>query len=43
MTAAKMSFEFPDELVGVPVDTELTFEITFGETLKTKGATLVDA
>ena len=43
VTAAKMSFEFPDELVGVPVDTELTFEITFGETLKTKGATLVDA
>ena len=34
-----MSFEFPDALVGVPVDTELTFEITFGETLKTKGAT----
>ena len=43
VTAAKMSFEFPDALVGVPVDTELTFEITFGETLKTKGATLVDA
>ena len=43
VTAAKMSCEFPDELVGVPVDTELTFEITFGETLKTKGATLVDA
>ena len=43
VTAAKMSFEFPDELVGVPVDTELTFEITFGETLKTKGATLVEA
>ena len=43
VTAAKMSFEFPDALVGVPVDTELTFEITFGETLKTKGAKLVDA
>ena len=43
VTAAKMSFEFPDELVSVPVDTELTFEITFGETLKTKGATLVEA
>lgn len=43
VTAAKMSFEFPDALVGVPMDTELTFEITFGETLKTKGATLVDA
>ena len=41
VTAAKMSFEFPDALVGVPVDTELTFEITFGETLKTKGAKLV--
>ena len=43
VTAAKMSFEFPDELVGVPMDTELTFEITFGEAVKTKGATLVDA
>ena len=43
VTAAKMSFEFPDALVGVPVDTEFTFEFTFGETLKTKGATLVDA
>ena len=43
VTAAKMSFEFPDALVGVPVDTELTFEFAFGETLKTKGATLVDA
>ena len=43
VTAAKMSFEFPDALVGVPVDTELTFEITFGETVKTKGSTLVDA
>ena len=43
VTAAKMSFEFPDALVGVPVDTELTFEITFGEIHKTKGATLVDA
>ena len=41
VTAAKMSFEFPDALVGVPVDTELTFEITFGETLKTKGAKIV--
>ena len=43
VTATKMSFAFPDELVGVPADTELTFEITFGETLKTKGSTLVDA
>ena len=43
VTGEKMSFEFPDALVGVPVDTELTFEITFGETLKTKGATLVEA
>ena len=43
VTATKMSFEFPDALVGVPVDTELTFEFTFGETLKTKGAKLVDA
>ena len=43
VTPTKISFEFPDALVGVPVDTELTFEITFGETLKTKGSTLVDA
>ena len=41
VTAAKMSFEFPDALVGVPMDTELTFEFTFGETLKTKGAKIV--
>ena len=41
VTGEKMSFEFPDALVGVPVDTELTFEITFGETLKTKGAKIV--
>ena len=41
VTGEKMSFEFPDALVGVPVDTELTFEITFGETVKTKGSTLV--
>ena len=43
VTGEKMSFEFPDALVGVPVDTELTFEIHFGETVKTKGSTLVDA
>ena len=43
IAADKLSFEFPDALVGVPVDTELTFEITFGEIHKTKGATLVDA
>ena len=41
VTGEKMSFEFPDALVGVPVDTELTFEITFGETVKTKGSKLV--
>ena len=43
VTPEKMSFEFPDALVGVPMDTELTFEITFGETLKTKGSKLVEA
>lgn len=42
VTATKMAFEFPDELVGVPVDTELTFEITFGEIHKTKGSKLVE-
>ena len=43
IAADKLSFEVPDALVGVPMDTELTFEITFGETLKTKGSKLVDA
>ena len=42
VTATKMSFAFPDALVGVPVDTELTFEITFDETVKTKGSKLVE-
>ena len=43
IAADKLSFAFPDALVGVPVDTELTFEFTFGETLKTKGSKLVEA
>ena len=43
IAADKLSFAFPDALVGVPMDTELTFEITFGETIKTKGSTLVNA
>ena len=43
VAANKLSFAFPDALVGVPVDTELTFEITFGETVKTKGSKLVNA
>ena len=43
IAADKLSFAFPDALIGVPMDTELTFEITFGETVKTKGSTLVDA
>ena len=43
IAADKLSFAFPDALVGVPMDTELTFEITFGETVKTKGSTLVNA
>ena len=42
IAADKLSFAFPDALVGVPMDTELTFEITFGETVKTKGSTLVE-
>ena len=42
VTGEKMSFAFPDALVGVPVDTELTFEIHFGETVKTKGSKLVE-
>ena len=43
VTGEKMSFAFPDALVGVPMDTELTFEITFGEIHKEKGSKLVDA
>ena len=43
IAADKLSFEFPDALVGVPMDTELTFEITFGEVHKTKGSKLVSA
>ena len=42
IAADKLSFEFPDALVGVPMDTELTFEITFGEVHKTKGSILVE-
>ena len=42
IAADKLSFAFPDALVGVPVDTELTFEITFGEIHKTKGSKLVE-
>ena len=42
VTGEKMSFEFPDALVGVPMDTELTFEITFGEIHKEKGSKLVE-
>ena len=43
IAADKLSFEFPDALVGVPMDTVLTFEITFGETIKRKDTALVDA
>ena len=43
IAADKLSFAFPDALVGVPVDTELTFEITFGEVHKSKDSKLVDA
>ena len=41
VAADKLSFEFPDALQDVPMDTELTFEITFGETIKRKDTTLV--
>ena len=43
IAADKLSFEFPDALVGVPMDTELTFEITFGEVHKAKGSKLVES
>ena len=42
IAADKLSFAFPDAFVGVPMDTELTFEITFGEIHKTKGSKLVE-
>ena len=41
IAADKLSFAFPDALVGVPMDTELTFEITFGEVHKEKNSKLV--
>ena len=43
IAADKLAFEFPDALVGVPMDTVLTFEITFGEVHKSKDSKLVDA
>ena len=42
IAADKLSFEFPDALVGVPMDTVLTFEITFGEVHKSKDSKLVE-
>ena len=42
IAADKLSFAFPDALQDVPMDTELTFEITFGETIKRKDTTLVE-
>ena len=42
VTATKMSFAYPDALVGVPADTVVTFEITFDETVKAKGSKLVE-
>ena len=41
IAADKLSFAFPDALVGVPMDTELTFEITFGDIHRAKGTTIV--
>ena len=43
IAAEKMSFAFPDALVGVPMDTVLTFKITFGEVHKEKNSKLVNA
>ena len=43
IAADKLSFAFPDALVGVPMDTELTFEITFGEIHKEKDSKLVES
>ena len=43
-TPTKMDFDFPDELLDVPLDTELTFEFTLGGAdVQTKGAKLVGA
>ena len=42
IAADKMSFEFPDALIGVPMGTVLTFEITFGEAAKAKDSTLIE-
>ena len=41
-TPTKMSFDFPDGLVGVPPDTELTFEFKLGEDVKLDSALLVE-
>ncbi len=43
IAADKLSFEFPDALVGVPADTELTFEFTFGSVVKSASATMKPA
>ena len=37
-----MSFDFPDGLVGVPADTELTIEFKLGEDVKLDSALLVE-
>ena len=42
-TPTKMSFDFPDGLDDVPVDTELTFEFYLGNAVKEKAATLVES
>ena len=43
-TPTKMDFDFPDGLLEVPLDTELTFEFTLGGAdVQTKGAKLVGA
>ena len=43
-TPTKMDFDFPDGLLEVPLDTELTFEFTLGGAdAQTKGAKLVGA
>ena len=41
-TPEKMSFDFPDALMSVPVDTELTFEFSLGEAVREKDTTLIE-
>ena len=42
IAADKLAFEFPDAFIGVPMDTVLTFEITFGAAAKAKDSPLLE-